>query len=266
MQILMCAPEHFDVTYEINAWMQVQSKPNQALALEQWSALKKILSEDLGAEVELVKPQPGWPDMVFTANAGLVLDTVVIPSRFRFAERQGEVPFFNKWFTEHGYKLHWLPDEIRGSFEGEGDVLRYGEVYLGGCRMRTDALIYPSLSTILGKQVIPLELIDKRWYHLDTCFLPVRKDLLAYYPPAFDEHSCKVIENLPGEKIHIKEEEALKFGANAVVVGDNVVMNTGCPHLIEELEKRGLTVFATDLSEFLKSGGAAKCLTLIIQR
>jgi N-dimethylarginine dimethylaminohydrolase len=264
MRVLMCPPEHFDVTYEINAWMHVQSKPDPLKALEQWYALNKIIREDLQAEVELVKPQQEWPDMVFTANAGLVWNDIVIPSRFRFAERQGEVPYFNKWFTEHHYKLHWLPDDVRGSFEGEGDILLYGDVFLGGYRMRSDALVYPAVSTIVGKQVLPLELVDKRWYHIDTCLIPVRSDLLAYYPPAFDNYACKVLENLPGEKIHITEHDALRFGGNAVVVGDKIAMNSGCDDLAEQLEKRGYTIFTTDLSEFLKSGGAAKCLTLLL--
>jgi N-dimethylarginine dimethylaminohydrolase len=118
---------------------------------------------------------------------------------------------------------------------------------------------------MLGKEVLPLELVDRRWYHLDTCLFPLRADLLAYYPPAFDSYARTVLDNLPGEKILINDHDALRFGGNAVVVGDTIAMNTGCESLRSELKAHGFTVYETDMSEFLKSGGAAKCLTLLLE-
>ena len=106
--------------------------------------------------------------------------------------------------------------------------------------------------------------MDTRWYHLDTCLIPLAPDLLAYYPPAFDPYANAVLESLPGDKIVLTEHDALRFGGNAVVVGGHVVLNAGCDALAEALESRGYTVHATDLSEFLKSGGSAKCLTLVL--
>jgi len=261
----MCPPEFFDVTYEINAWMRVQTKPDSSLARIQWAQLRRILEDEMDCVVEIVAPHPEVPDMVFTANAGLVYGNRVIPSRFRFAERQGEVSHFNRWFVEHGFELWDVPAETPGSFEGEGDALFYGDILLAGYRQRSDAAYYGALAALLGKAVLPLELVDTRWYHLDTCLFPLRSDLLAYYPPAFDEYARRVLENLPGEKILLTEHDALRFGGNAVVIGDRVAINSGCDALSESLERHGYTVFSTDLSEFLKSGGAAKCLTLLLE-
>ena len=131
--------------------------------------------------------------------------------------------------------------------------------------MRSDAAVYRALAQTLGRQVLPLELADTRWYHLDTCLIPLRPDLLAYYPPAFDSYANTVLQNLPGDKILLTEADALRFGGNAVVLGSHVVMNMGCKTLAADIERYGFTVHATDTSEFLKSGGSAKCLTLVLE-
>jgi N-dimethylarginine dimethylaminohydrolase len=264
MRLLMCRPDYFDVTYEINAWMRIVNGPDVALAQKQWLALYAILSGEIGADISLTAPQPGLPDMVFTANAGITKVDLFIPSRFRFAERQGEVPYFIEWFQAHGFRIQELPLETRGSFEGEGDALFYGETLLAGYRQRSDAAAYRELGRMLNCRVLPLELIDTRWYHLDTCLIPLSPDLLAYYPPAFDSYANTVLENLPGDKIVITPHDALRFGGNAVVVNDHIVMNAGCEALAESLVARGYKVHAADLSEFLKSGGSAKCLTLVL--
>ncbi len=264
MRLLMCPPDLFDVAYEINAWMKIAHKPDMDKARAQWRTLHHLLADKLGAEVHLAEPQPGWPDMVFTANAGIARGNVFVPSRFRFAERQGEVPFFAEWFQAHGFDIVPLPDTVPGAFEGEGDALFYGDLLLAGHRQRSDASIYPALAGILGCRVQPLALTDTRWYHLDTCLIPVRPDLLAYHPPAFDAAANTVLEQLPGDKIIITKPDALRFGGNAVVLGSHIVMNTGCDTLAAALEDYGCTVHATDTSEFLKSGGSAKCLTLVL--
>jgi N-dimethylarginine dimethylaminohydrolase len=170
------------------------------------------------------------------------------------------------WFSENGYRVEELPDDIPGSFEGQGDALFYGPTLLAGYRQRSDASAYAALARMLGCPLLPLELVDTRWYHLDTCLIPVAPDLLAYYPPAFDSYANTVLENLPGDKIRLSEGDALRFGGNAVVLGRHVVLNAGCDALAEALTDRGYTVHATDLSEFLKSGGSAKCLTLVLDQ
>ncbi len=264
MRLLMCSPEHFDVSYEINAWMRIANGPDPDKARSQWTALYTILREEVGADVHLIAPQPGLPDMVFTANAGLTKGDFFVPSRFRPVERQGEVAFFIQWMLENGFRLRPLTEETAGSFEGEGDALFYGDLLLAGYGQRSDAPACLGVGTLLGVKVLPLKLADSRWYHVDTCLIPVSPDLLAYYPPAFDAAANAALEALPGEKILISEPDALRFGGNAVVAGDQIVLNAGCDELAEALSSRGYTVHATDLSEFLKSGGSAKCLVLAL--
>ncbi|MGR3280485.1 dimethylarginine dimethylaminohydrolase family protein, partial [Acaryochloris marina NIES-2412] len=109
-----------------------------------WDELYQILRAY--ATVDLVKPQPGWPDMVFTANAGLVVGDIVILSRFLHPERQGEEPYFRHWFEDQGYKVHLLPKSL--PFEGAGDALldREGRWLWAGYGFRSELDSHPYLA------------------------------------------------------------------------------------------------------------------------
>ena len=139
--------------------------------------------------------------------------------------------FSIQWMLAHGFELRPLTEDIAGAFEGEGDALFYGDLLLAGCGQRSDEAACVGVGKTLSVPVLPLRLTDSRWYHLDTCLIPVSDNLLAYYPPAFDAAANAAIESLPGEKIVLTERDALRFGGNAVVVGDKIVMNSGCEAL-----------------------------------
>jgi len=263
VRILMCAPQHYDVDYVINPWMEGNiHRSSRDRAQDQWNRLHHILKDH--AAVELVEPQPGWPDMVFTANAGLVLGDTVVLSRFFHAERQGEEPYFQQWFTEQGYTVHTLPQSL--PFEGAGDALldRAGEWLWAGYGFRSELDSHPYLAQWLDVEVLSLRLIDRRFYHLDTCFCPLTNGDLLYYPPAFDTYSNHLIERrIPPEKrLPVDEVDAVNFACNAVNIDQIVVMNQASEGLKATLAARGFTVLETPLTEFLKAGGAAKCLTL----
>ncbi|MDV3351661.1 TIGR00300 family protein [Leptothoe sp. LEGE 181152] len=263
VRILMCAPQHYDVDYVINPWMEGNiHRSSRDLAQEQWNQLHNILKEH--ATVELVAPQPGWPDMVFTANAGLILDHTVVLSRFFHAERQGEEPYFQQWFADQGYTVHTLPKGL--PFEGAGDALidRVGGYLWAGYGFRSELDSHTYLAKWLDVEVLSLRLIDRRFYHLDTCFCPLNNGDLLYYPPAFDTYSNHLIERrIPTEKrIPVNEVDAVNFACNAVNVDQTIIMNSASDGLQKTLAARGFKVIETPLTEFLKAGGAAKCLTL----
>jgi lysine-ketoglutarate reductase/saccharopine dehydrogenase-like protein (TIGR00300 family) len=263
MRILMCAPHHYEVDYVINPWMEGNiHRSSRDRALAQWTQLYQVLQKY--AQVDLVEPQPGWPDMVFTANAGLILGNTVVLSRFFHPERQGEEPHFHKWFADQGYKVHLLPDSL--PFEGAGDALmdRAGGWLWAGYGFRSELDSHPYLAEWLDVEVLSLRLVDRRFYHLDTCFCPLTDGYLLYYPPAFDTYSNRLIElRVPAEKrIAISEADAVNFACNTVNIERIVVMNKVSEGLNKILADRGFTVVETPLTEFLKAGGAAKCLTL----
>ena len=263
LRILMCSPDHYDVDYVINPWMEGNvHKSSRDRAVEQWQKLYKVLKAR--AIVDLVEPAKGWPDMVFTANAGLVLGDKAVLSRFYHKERQGEEPYFKAWFEQNGFTVYELPKDL--PFEGAGDALfdREGRWLWAGYGFRSELDSHPYLAQWLDIEVLSLHLVDERFYHLDTCFCPLEGGYLLYYPGAFDAYSNQLIERrVPAAKrIAIEEADAVNFACNSVNLGQVVVMNKASNSLKSALARAGFEVVETPLTEFLKAGGAAKCLTL----
>jgi lysine-ketoglutarate reductase/saccharopine dehydrogenase-like protein (TIGR00300 family) len=259
----MCAPDHYDVDYVINPWMEGNiHKSSRDRAVEQWNKLYNVIKDH--AIVDLVEPEKGWPDMVFSANAGLVLGKNVVLSRFLHKERQGEEPYFQQWFEQNGFNVYTLPKDL--PFEGAGDALldREGRWLWAGYGFRSELDSHPFLAKWLDIEVISLRLMDERFYHLDTCFCPLANGYLLYYPGAFDSYSNRVIEMrvAPEKRIAIMEADAVNFACNAVNVDSIVIMNKTSDGLKSRLAEVSFQVIETPLTEFLKAGGAAKCLTL----
>ena len=257
----MCPPDYFGIEYEINPWMNVRQGADPARARAQWRAFHETLV-DLGAEVVLLEPRPGLPDLVFTANAGLVYRDVFIASQFRFGVRAGETPVFVEWARGAGFQVETTPEGWH--FEGAGDALFCGETLLAGYRFRSDAHGLEWIGERLGVEALPLELVDPRFYHLDTCFCPLDHETAVYYPGAFDDYGRAVLRDRIPRLIEVAPEEAVSFSCNAVVVGRTVVMNEGAPKLARDVEALGFRARTLAFSEFIKSGGSAKCLTLRI--
>ena len=257
---MMCRPDYFGIEYEINPWMRLTAQADRVLAEKQWHELYRVLTADLGAEVMLLQPVKGLPDLTFTANGGYVEGTLFISSAFKYQERQRETPYFEGWFRDHGYPVHRLACDC--PFEGEGDALRLGEAIVAGYRQRSAIGAHTELARLTGRQVLSVELVSPWFYHLDTCFAPLREDVALYFPEAFDAYGRQVIEEHVQHALAVSARAAERFACNAVVVGDTIVTNTGCDDLEEPLSRFGFHVRAVDLSEFMKSGGSAKCLVL----
>lgn len=257
--ILMCPPDYYGIEYEINPWMSRERQSDRPLAIEQWNALRATL-EELGAEISLVEPVKGLPDLVFTANAAMIYRDRAILARFRHPQRQGEEPHFEAWLREHGFQVEPPPEAV--DFEGAGDALFCGDTLFAGYRMRSDARGHQQIGQMLGVRVIPVELIDAYYYHIDTCFCPLAPGVAIYYPGAFDRYGLQALRETIDELIEVPREEAQRFACNAVVVGRAVVTNTGCPELHKALRAHGFDTRETPLGEFVKAGGSAKCLTL----
>lgn len=238
------------------------SNTTTALSISQWETLRNNLSKV--ANLEFVEPVDGLPDLVFTANAGFVYGNTCVLSHFLFKERQGEEKYFNEWFTDKGFQVHRMPEDI--AFEGAGDALidRGQNIVWAGYGFRTDKRAFPIVSQITSLDVLPLKLIDNRFYHLDTCLCPLDEGYLMYFPGAFDNESNKLIEdNVPQEKrIVVSEKDAELFACNAVNINKNIFLNEVSDELVKTLEKIGFDVIRSQLSEYIKAGGAAKCLTL----
>lgn len=263
-RILMCAPTYFEVSYVINPWMtgHVHDTTSER-SQRQWDALRETVQRH--ADVVVQPPAPGQPDMTFAANAGLVFGNSFVPSRFRYDERKGEEPHNHAFFARHGFDIVELPDGV--FFEGAGDALfdrgTSRRLWMGHGH-RSDLEAAQALGRLLDIEVLPLKLADPRFYHLDTCFCPLANGYTLYFPAAFDAASLALIERhvAPAERIVVDEHDAVAFACNAVNLGRVVILNRASPGLRERLEGAGFMVIEVALDEYMKSGGAAKCLTL----
>lgn len=264
MKLLMCVPDFYDVVYEINPWMKREVGVTQHLAMQQWQQLKQTLSH-CGAEIVLVKPQAGWPDMVFTANAGLFINNTIILAHFLYKERQGETPFFKEWFVNAGYTV--VADSTQEAnlpyFEGAGDALLAGDKVFAAYGFRSERRFYTDTPYFKQNELVLCELVDSYFYHLDTCFCPLNDHQAIWYPDAFSavsqQHMAQHIELFA-----IPENEAKCFACNAVVIGKQVVLASECPETTKLLQNLGFSVYGCDTSEYIKAGGSCKCLTLQI--
>lgn len=262
-RFLMCAPDHFEVAYVINPWMEGNvAHGNNEIAVRQWNNLSRLIGTV--AQVDRVSAAPGVPDMVFTANAGLVFENRFVLSRFRHEQRRAEEQHFAKWFADHGFDVLTLPEDML--FEGAGDALldRRQPLLWMGYGHRSDKTCAPFLEKGLDIEVEPLKLVNERFYHLDTCFCPLEGGYLMYYPAAFDTVSqARIAARVPVEyRIPVADADAFDFACNAVNSGRSIFLNRASAGLVGELHSRGFVVRQTPLTEFMKAGGSAKCLTL----
>jgi N-dimethylarginine dimethylaminohydrolase len=270
---LMCRPQHFAVTYSINPWMDPQAwaisgVSLHATATRQWTGLNRALRAS-GASVEMIEPEPGLPDLVFTANAAVVLDRKAVLARFFHPERQREQPVYAaglRALQTRGFidEVVELPAGV--TFEGAGDCIWDASrgLFWIGSGFRSDLAARHAIEDLFDARCLPLRLSDPNFYHLDTAFCPLPTGDVLYYPGAFTPAALDLIHEhvAPAQRIKLDSADAARFAANAVCVDRTVVMSACSDATRRALEKRGYKVAKTPLHAFLRSGGSACCLTL----
>ncbi|OBI11163.1 N-dimethylarginine dimethylaminohydrolase [Mycobacterium sp. E2327] len=253
----MTRPDFFAVEYAINPWMDLGMPVDAHLARAQWDALRQTYLR-LGHHVDVIEPVPGLPDMVYAANGGFIARGIAVVARFRFAERVGESRAYSEWMSSLGYR----PVATRHVNEGQGDLLMVGDMVLAGYGFRTDRRAHPEIAAALGLPVVSLELVDPRFYHLDTALAVLDDDTIAFYPPAFSAAAQDQLRTLFPDAIVVGSADAYVLGLNVVSDGRNVVLPSAATGFATQLREAGFEPVGVDLSELLKGGGSVKCCTL----
>ncbi len=255
----MTAPRHFAVEYAINPWMDTSVPVDVDLALRQWETLRATYI-DLGHTVDLVDAVAGLPDMVYAANGGLIVDGHAVLAHFTFPQRAAEADAYAAWMTAAG----WHPERTRHHNEGQGDLLVAGSTVLAGHGFRTDRRAHDEIAELTGLPVTSLELVDPRFYHLDTALTVLSDEpaTIAYYPPAFTADAVAVLREMFPTAIEVGSADAFVLGLNAVSDGRHVVLPAGATGFADQLRAAGFEPIGVDLSELLKGGGSVKCCTL----
>jgi N-dimethylarginine dimethylaminohydrolase len=274
--VLLCPPTYFDVIDMKNPYMLGDNPVDTAKAREQWEALRAAL-EAAGVKVETIEPVPHLEDMVFAANQVFVghdekIGKFIVPSRMRHPSRHREVAPYVEWFGKRGYRV--LEIELGDEYlEGGGDLIWHPQVVRAPLPAKARVYAgYGFRSTLGGVQrfaqamakleipVVPLELTDPRFYHLDTCFCPLNREAVLIYPGAFAQKSLDTLRQC-WQRVHeITEAEAVVFVANGIVAGRNYLTTRITPNLQKILERENLQPVLVDTSEFEKSGGSCYCM------
>lgn len=259
---LMCRPTYFDVAYSINPWMHPDRPTSPQKALDQWKLLFETFV-GLGHDVHLIEPEPGLPDMVFAANGATVIDNKVLVARFRHPQRTDESAAFLEWFGTGSWSEVRQAEYVN---EGEGDFLFTGTEILAGSGFRSDRRAHDEVSEFFGRPVVSLELVDPRFYHLDTALAVLDDGAIMYNPRAFSARSRAELEERFPDAVLAEEGDAAAFGLNALSDGRTVVLPQAATGLMAQLRERGYDPVGVELTELLKSGGSVKCCTLELRR
>jgi arginine dihydrolase len=272
--LLLTDPTHFEVSYTINPWMRPYAWAENpvghlAAARRSFQSFVAALTA-AGARLEIMPGVAGLPDMVFPANAAVVLDRLALLARFRHPERQGEEQHFQEHFRVL-MERRFVLDEVAllppNCFqEGAGDCIwdaARGRFWAGyGQRSTRQAAV--EVSAFFSRETTALELVSPRFYHLDVCFCPLSGGEIFYYPPAFSAASLAAIRDVvaPEDLIEATDEDAARFNVNAVNIDDRLVMAKASPELVARLAERGYRVSQVDVLPFIMSGGGAYCMAL----
>lgn len=257
----MTRPSHFTVEYAINPWMDVDTPVDTELAVTQWELLVDTY-RSLGHTVELVEPVAGLPDMVYAANGGLIVGGRAVVARFAYPQRAPEADAYAAWMTEYGFS----PQYTSRVNEGQGDLLVVGSTVLAGYGFRTDRTVHGEIAELIGMPVVSLELVDPRFYHLDTALAVLDDTTIAYYPPAFSADARRTLQHHYPDAIEVSTADAYVLGLNAVSDGLHVVLPSAATGFARQLVDAGFNPVGVDLSELLKGGGSVKCCTLEVYR
>lgn len=272
--VLLVEPTHFDLAYAINPHMS--GEVDRERAREQWERLREAF-ERAGADVRVLVPDEtaqmldgagpapaDRPDMVFAANhavptadgAGVVL------ARMATDERAGEPEHLRVWAEREGYRVAEPP---AARFEGTGDALWHPgrRLLWGGYGFRTDRAAYDELAARLDATVVPLELVDERYYHLDVALAPLSETTALVRPAAFtDAGLAKIRAVFETVLAAPAEESAERLAVNLAVVGDTAITSAEIPETAALLDEAGFDVVPVDTGEFLTAGGSVFCMAL----
>jgi N-dimethylarginine dimethylaminohydrolase len=259
-RVLLCRPDYFQVTYQINPWMRVGAS-SLVVAQDQWHRLVDVYL-NLGLDVTIVPQQPEFPDMVFAADQGIPCHSQFLLSNFRYPQRQAEPQYFHTALELIGYNIMALAPEI--ICEGEAEATWFNNFLLYGYGFRSDVESPAQIAHLFDIEVIPLQLINPYFYHMDLALFVLDDQTVCYYPPAFSLDSQALLKRLIPKLIYLTEWDALKFAGNSLAVQDQVILPVGCRHLPNQLREHGFHPIEVDVSEFKTVGGDIHCLTLCL--
>ncbi len=286
MRVLMCPPAYFEILEQnpkLNPWMKKDIQPDKEPAFNQWHNLENTLL-DLSLEDWFITPQPRLGDMCFAANAAWGQNNMFLMANYHPEVwwRKEETPFYAEWFVQNRCGVCFLPEGVY--FEGQGDIVSLNNSYIFGHGQRNSIEVVDYLEERFRlKRIVPVELVDSRFYHLDVSLHFAKgANSILWCPDAFSKDSQRKIERIiEKEKMsgfELGADEAVQnigngrvnFLLNSIYADKNEIMCwdetfSEFPARVRHfVEVRGCRIWPVNVSEFGRSGGGARCLTLFL--
>ncbi len=271
--MLFATPGRFRVDYEINPYMEPGVDAERAR--EQWHELVETYRrfadvsvldvEATRAAADGQAPPADRPDVVFCANLGLALpDGRFLLARMATDQRRGEPAYLRRWAASTDRSVERLRSDA--VFEGAGDARWHPgrRLLWGGHGPRTDRAALEEIAARFDVPVVPLELTDESFYHLDVCFAALDERTALACPAAFTDAGLAKIRALFETCIEVPAAAARDgLACNCHAVGDGrVVIDEANEATAARLADHGYEPVRVSTDEFRKGGGSVACLGL----
>ncbi len=224
-----------------------------ALAREQHHAYEQAL-RDLGCRIESLPEEPELADSVFVEDTAVVLDEVAVVTRPGAPSRRAETA---STAAALGKNRELVRIESPGTLDG-GDVLRVEHTLYVGTSSRSNASGIEQLGALLlpfGYRVLPVAV--QGCLHLKSAVTQVAADQLLINSRYVER------QQFPGMRF-IEVDAAEPLGANALLLGADVIYPASCPRTAEVLRRHGIRVHTVEMSETEKAEGGVTCCSLLL--
>jgi N-dimethylarginine dimethylaminohydrolase len=256
--IYMCPPDYLSLKYEINPWMDKESEFSLSTAKKQWEKLFDLYKQLIPNNIFKVEAKEGLTELCFLGDSLFAINGSVVYSRFAKKERSSEAPYVMQYFSDT-LEGKQIPEGM--FYEGSGETMLWRDKIFVGYGQRSSVEIVSHLKSAFTLDVVGFELIDKKYYHLDTALFPINDHLIAVFPDAFSKKALDYLKSLDTEIIELNETDAEAFALNSVSIDNNIVVHYEAQNFINLLKSRSFNVHTVDISEFIKFGGGLKCLS-----
>lgn len=248
---------YFDV--RTHAGANIPEPADRALAIQQHGELRAAMAR-FGCEVIDVPDLEGHPNCVFTRDVALCTPEGHVKLRMGLSARRGEEEWMSRTLLSLGEPCIGAIGEP-GTVEG-GDVILADSVAFVGLSGRTNregARQIAALLEPMGYEVRTARI--EGYMHIGGAMSVIGPERVLYCRDAFPDGFFRGFDAIAVPSAGARTGNVICLGE------DELVANAAeSAPVIDQLQRRGLTVHALDLSEFHKGAGGPTCLILPVER